>query len=279
MSIEFACSHCSNGLRVADNKAGKRVLCPKCKSQISVPGDAWYLKTEEGEDFGPINRREMETWLAEGRLTSECQLLRQGSEQWQWATDVFPQLATPQGSAADSTPLPRPILFADEAPEYPHIDSSQSTGRPASVHSRFRQSVRQRFRPSTSWLDLFDWKFEKYLTPWIVRATWVVCVALAALWLSLIVFATVWAMVPDIESNSSERPNVPFEGPEFRAPTLPRWLTARVASVLGGITLACSVILGVLWLRVLLETVIVLFNIATTLTSIDQKIQQSEESS
>jgi hypothetical protein len=30
--------------------------------------------------------------LAEGRITAECQLLKEGADQWQWASDIYPQL-------------------------------------------------------------------------------------------------------------------------------------------------------------------------------------------
>jgi hypothetical protein len=113
MPIEITCTSCKKRLRVPDNAAGKRVKCPQCQSVLSVPaagaassgssagGGTWHLKTEDGQTFGPVPKKELDQWLTEGRVTGECQLLREGADQWQWASDVYPQLS---GEAAASGP-------------------------------------------------------------------------------------------------------------------------------------------------------------------------------
>ena len=111
MPIEISCHSCSKRLRVPDNAAGKRVKCPGCQTILNVPagGDApagpaptaaksnkeaeYHLKTEDGQTFGPVPKSEMDEWVTEGRVISECQLLKDGEDQWQWASDVYPQLA------------------------------------------------------------------------------------------------------------------------------------------------------------------------------------------
>ena len=93
-----------------DKVAGKRVRCPKCQEIIQVPalsptepapsGEAvspaapelWHLQTEDGETYGPVAKSEIDDWVSEGRVTADCQLLREGDDQWQWATEVYPQL-------------------------------------------------------------------------------------------------------------------------------------------------------------------------------------------
>src|SRR6187551_2939190 len=116
MPLEIACPSCEGQFRVPDTAAGKKIRCPKCKGAIEVPAaqamvapapqppaappspppppkptaakpqpqpEQWYLKTEEGEEYGPVSREELETWKEDGRITADCQLLRAGSEQWQ----------------------------------------------------------------------------------------------------------------------------------------------------------------------------------------------------
>jgi hypothetical protein len=119
MPIEISCTSCKKRLRVPDNAAGKRVKCPQCQSVLSVPaagagssagqsgGGTWHLKTEDGQTFGPVPKKELDQWLAEGRVTGECQLLKDGADQWQWASDVYPQLsgeAAASGSAGGGFP-------------------------------------------------------------------------------------------------------------------------------------------------------------------------------
>lgn len=112
MPIEITCTSCSKRLRVPDNAAGKRVKCPQCQTILSVPaaggsavaagGARYHLKTEDGQTFGPVPKGELDEWFGEGRITAECQLLREGADQWQWATDLYPQLE--DGAAAGGFP-------------------------------------------------------------------------------------------------------------------------------------------------------------------------------
>ena len=115
MPVEVKCDSCNKRFRVPDKYAGKRVKCPGCKGAIDVPGAApsgakpsssakpagkttpaeepqWYLQAEDGEQYGPVSRQELDGWVAEGRIDASCQLLRDGWEQWKWAEDVFPQV-------------------------------------------------------------------------------------------------------------------------------------------------------------------------------------------
>lgn len=135
MPLEVSCPSCQGHFRIPDSAAGKKIRCPKCKGAIDVPSAAgpveapaakpqlksqpkperWFLKTEEGDEFGPAPRGELEQWKAEGRITAECQLLLEGSDQWQWASDVFADLAEeePPATKVSKSQLPQP---ADEGP-------------------------------------------------------------------------------------------------------------------------------------------------------------------
>ncbi|MCA9271027.1 MAG: NINE protein [Planctomycetales bacterium] len=88
--------------------------CPQCQTVLSVPAGgaapsapvaakkkelSYHLKTEDGQTFGPVPKSELDGWLEEGRITAECQLLQDGGDQWQWASDVYPQLAAEQQPA------------------------------------------------------------------------------------------------------------------------------------------------------------------------------------
>jgi TM2 domain-containing membrane protein YozV len=136
MPIEFACSSCGKRLRVKDESAGKRVKCPGCQTVLRVPGgdaasgssaggssaggsgpsavaaNQWYAKTGDGQTYGPVTRQELDQWANEGRLTSESQVLREGSQQWQWATDLYPHLAQVRPVAA-SGGSDNPFAFID----------------------------------------------------------------------------------------------------------------------------------------------------------------------
>jgi len=44
MAIEFDCPGCERRFRLADNLAGKRARCPKCKAVLTVP---WFTEALE----------------------------------------------------------------------------------------------------------------------------------------------------------------------------------------------------------------------------------------
>lgn len=108
MSIEVECPGCQRRLSVEDQYAGKTARCPVCSSLYTVPSASgedpssepvakpeealWRMKTPEGELYGPVNREEIQTWVAEGRVTGECQLLEGENGVWRPAAEVFPAL-------------------------------------------------------------------------------------------------------------------------------------------------------------------------------------------
>ena len=111
--------------------AGKATKCPKCQARIEVPKTAeeagnWFLKTEDGGDYGPVPKAELDGWFRDGRVTADCQLLRQGADQWQWASDVYPSLD------AESAPAPAPIP-KPPAPKPPTVAKPPAKPRPGTL--------------------------------------------------------------------------------------------------------------------------------------------------
>lgn len=137
MAIETSCQGCGKVLRVGDEHAGRLARCPHCQTIYTVPAPAfgggggypaagyssfpapvygpstfsatstipakpdgrWTLKTADGLTFGPVPRTDLDRWLTEGRITPQSQLQQEGSSQWLWAGQIYPQI---QSFAADS---------------------------------------------------------------------------------------------------------------------------------------------------------------------------------
>ncbi|MCG8584696.1 MAG: GYF domain-containing protein [Pirellulales bacterium] len=58
-----------------------------------VVGEAlWWAQTADGQQYGPVPKAELDSWVADGSINAECQVLREGDPQWQWASQVYPQL-------------------------------------------------------------------------------------------------------------------------------------------------------------------------------------------
>jgi phage FluMu protein Com len=165
MPIEIQCTSCSKRLRVPDNAAGKRVKCPQCQSVLSVPAagavptpaaasggsktsssagkvaalEKYHLKTEDGQTFGPVPKSELDSWFDEGRITAECQLLKDGSDQWQWATDVYPQLAATEAAGSGSSGFPNIEVGGGAAASNNPFDfAAKSGGSSGSISTRGR---------------------------------------------------------------------------------------------------------------------------------------------
>ncbi len=67
----------------------------------------WVVRTEEGKLYGPVSRAELEQWVKEGRVHTQCHVSAEGAQHWIWAAELFPHLALIQRpNAATSTPPP-----------------------------------------------------------------------------------------------------------------------------------------------------------------------------
>lgn len=92
----------------------KKTAAKKQPLAVKPAPEPWYLQTEQGEQYGPVSRKELEAWVAEGRIDASCQVLRDGWDQWKWAEEVFPELAEVP------TESDRPAVVATD--EKPHLD-------------------------------------------------------------------------------------------------------------------------------------------------------------
>ncbi len=148
-----------------------------------------------------------------------------------------------------------------------------SASRRISRHSR-------RSTTPTSIIDFFDWKFEKYLTPWIVRATWVIALFTSALWALVMALAFLGGTAvsddtsDDTRRTSARRPSTstPSDVGTRGGSSISDWFAGQAVRTAAFITLIIGVIVGLLWTRVVLELAIVAFNIANSLVSIDDKL-------
>src|SRR3972149_2628167 len=69
----------------------------------------WYMRPPSGGQFGPALAPIMRRWLAEGRITHDTLVWREGWRDWQLAAAVFPQLLV-TSPAAKSTESSAPSI-------------------------------------------------------------------------------------------------------------------------------------------------------------------------
>jgi phage FluMu protein Com len=79
----------------------QRPVAPTPKSAVTkkMPVEQWFVQADDGQQYGPVSRLELNQWHADGRITTETQILREGSEQWQWASDLYPDLLPAEPAA------------------------------------------------------------------------------------------------------------------------------------------------------------------------------------
>jgi hypothetical protein len=65
-------------------------------AEDATPPDTsrWFMRTPEGQTFGPASRTELDRWVAEGRVTHDCEL-RADEGPWKSADLVYPALRVP----------------------------------------------------------------------------------------------------------------------------------------------------------------------------------------
>ena len=144
MAIESRCGGCGIKLQVADEHAGKQARCPEC-GHLYVVGDDpdaenheeyvaeiaeppsvnaaaepeeaanWYVKTPEGQIYGPVSRIELEKWTTEGRVSYDCKLRKTTNAEWQPAWQEFSALKPPDRVFDSPNPFSTPPNASTES--------------------------------------------------------------------------------------------------------------------------------------------------------------------
>jgi len=189
MAIVFQCANCNHTLRVREDVAGKRIKCPQCQEVLRIPESSPHepagvspsgneqaaeaepllqLKTPDGSIYGPVPRSEMDRWLAEGRITAQCELLDKDGHHWRWAGEVYPQLAAaatppppPPGDAIPRAPVtvapvvPAAPSPAPTTPAWPSAEAGAPAHRPKSWSEAAPPSFRPRAYPAMNLTSKF----------------------------------------------------------------------------------------------------------------------------
>lgn len=100
----------------------------------------WYIRPPSGGQYGPATADVMRKWIAEGRVSGDSLVWREGWRDWEEAASVFPQLASSdaipdiESILADNTPTPQaplqsgPAVWLDQS--RPASQPRASTGSP-----------------------------------------------------------------------------------------------------------------------------------------------------
>lgn len=126
MNLDVICPNCSRKLRVPVTETTQSARCPSCNALFDVTGtgatptgdspkanppSGWLIRIPEGLDYGPVSWEILQRWMAENRVTAECQIRQEGSSAWLPADTVFPQLqrAVPRPAPVSEVAYPNPL--------------------------------------------------------------------------------------------------------------------------------------------------------------------------
>ncbi|HTN74755.1 MAG TPA: hypothetical protein VL096_05890, partial [Pirellulaceae bacterium] len=128
-------------IRPVGSAVGGRFTAPPAPMPVPMaapvaPQERWYLLLEQGQQYGPVPRLELDQWYREGRITAQCQLLLEGSPSWQWAPTIYPAL----GSAA-------PLEFPAYVPAQPFDFTASSPGAARTTTTKLARTRR------SEWVD------------------------------------------------------------------------------------------------------------------------------
>jgi hypothetical protein len=140
-------------------------------------GGKWYLQTEDGQQYGPIGREELDAWFADGRIDTSCQILSEGWESWRWADEVYPQLnegaaegemasasagafTAGEAEAVASTQAPWSAGIGD-LPENPYAAPREAatpipSGAQPTTETGITPKIRQEFMETRPWVMLLS---------------------------------------------------------------------------------------------------------------------------
>ena len=88
-----------------------------------APNSIWYVRPPSGGQYGPARGDIMRKWVAEGRVSGDSLVWREGFPEWKNAGELFPSLAG-VGAAATPAAGPPPPPAKDTAAEAPKVTRS-----------------------------------------------------------------------------------------------------------------------------------------------------------
>ena len=120
--------------------------------------------------------------------------------------------------------------------------------------------------------DIFDFRFEKYLTPWIIRGYWILALVFAVLYLVIATVDNVIDMMPGSQPKPGIAAKMPIDlGIDLPGVTREKTLWSRFTGFLWKWKYLVGTPVAVTLVRIWCEMAIVLFNISNSLKVIERR--------
>lgn len=222
--------------------------------------EGWMVRNDDGQTYGPYSSDKLLTYAKEGRINARSLLKHEAKTKGEWVSVVkfkaiFDAIPTPP-TPSDAV-LQQPVV-PERAALFDFIEKGQSQRKPSLINSTpppgFVSFI----------LAFLDPTFKYYVTPAIICITW--CFFLFLVVSSSALEAFLWLQPP-----LTETPVMRAQQPLTETPILRARPMRDVFSEFYFLFRIIASVFAVLWIRVLLESGIVLFDISNTLKRIAVK--------
>lgn len=213
--------------------------------------DDWYLRHRDRIEHGPYSPADLAAAAAQGNITVETEVRHAVHTQNKWVKALRVRFV------AEALPKPPKTTPSDEFRELESLGDQQR-------NTRLRRMSNRPTIPST-WLGafaaIFDFRFRYFVTPYIIRVTWAIVVAVLAFQVTLSGLGTIALIVGELhdsdESAVIARPRIPqvdnIPSPVFApSPVLEKLERFRLHVIIYVGTIVATILFG-LWVRIGLE--------------------------
>lgn len=301
--IKVQCPKCNVRLTASESYVGHPVTCQKChtkfvlskrwtnqplepgdkSSQLPLPGTNSEATHSEPQDSSAIpSAKSIDD---QRRSTSKQMAGSMGESENVVSADAISAdeaLATPV-SEVPPTPIPKGIpagmTFQDADSGSGELSEGVVESWSSIASARLRSGLPdlEKLVVSTSLMDLFDFRFRKLLTPKILKVTWLLVMILVPLCLLLLTFVYLYELIPPawLDTGVADNAIPSVEQSKFE---FPNWAMRALILTMSYVAVVVVTVISVLWIRVALEAIVVLFGIASSVRTMDaQEFKQHSD--
>jgi len=250
---------------------------------------AWHLRHFDGVEHGPYMFASIIDAAAQGNVADDTEVRHPVHTNGEWIkAKRIKKIAESCSSSVEAPPSEDATAFDSTPPPMPDVNADDFVKVAPKQRSNHRKKM---IVPETFWkafLALFDFRFQYYVTPWIIKIYWAGCVAFAVVLFAILFFSLLISPTVDAMSNAADSVpsswqdndrDSPAETPawESEPERSPKWefnwnpfrlIGVQFARILVAFGLLIWGAFVLLLIRLTLESMIVFFRIAEDLSEI-----------
>jgi endogenous inhibitor of DNA gyrase (YacG/DUF329 family) len=261
--IKVNCPSCGVRLSASNDHIGRPVTCQKCETKF-VLSKRWTnepLTEAELEQKRRAALNQVPSPVSSSASSHDLPVPSVGSTAANSTIPAAVSIPVPDSeSATFDAPSVAPVRNpATDKPLPDPQDQLQAISLAKQAERRGAPSL-DGYAEARSFVEFFDFRFRRYVTPWILKIGWLLLLIAAVVWFAIATYTYVAALLFSAQAPESELAGLPGTVVE---PTSALVLTFFYVSTIG------SIVVGLLVCRVVFESVMALFSICNTMRTIN----------